>query len=497
MTHEKLVAAYDFGTSGAKLAFVNLEGNVRHVSSGSYSFCTPQLGWAEMDPGVYWDTACVLMQRLLAQSGVRAEDIAAIVFGTIWKGIIPISKDGRVLCPSMLWLDGRAHAQAEALNARFGENIFHHKDYWSKLYWLKQNRPDVFAEAAHILDFNAFLKWKATGEISADLANHYTRSFDGRTQAFYDAYLQYCGIDAALFPPITDCTDLVGQVTSAAVACLGVSKGTPVYGGCTDVMAIPVGAGATCVGDSHIYLGTSGWFGQITPVAARVHPVLAAPFCREADVSINGINAACSAIDWAIARFYAEERRTLGDGVYPYLETDLADIPAGSDRLLATNWLYGERPPVPEEAYAMFLNVTYRHDRRHFVHAMREACLYMLRWRREAVEQRYGHPCTALRAVGGGAKSAQWMQMLADVMQVPVETVAHTQHAGAAGVACCALIGMGVFSGFADARRCARVEHVYLPEQEASEKYERMYRAYLDVTAEMAGAFRILGRLEE
>ena len=127
----------------------------------------------------------------------------------------------------------------------------------------------------------------------------------------------------------------------------------------------------------------------------------------------------------------------LGDGVYPFLEEELGSVPAGSQNLLVSNWLYGERPPIAYDAYAMFLNVTHRHDRRHFVHAMREACAYMLRLRRQEVEQTYGFPCGTLRVAGGGALSPLWMQTMADVMQVPVETVAHTQHAGAVGVACC------------------------------------------------------------
>ena len=102
--------------------------------------------------------------------------IDGLALGTMWKGIVPLNKDGKVLHNSIIWLDARAEDQAKRLNAHFGKELFVSSDYWPKLMWLRENHPEVIEEAEVILETNAYLKWKATGTMTVDISNSFLRS---------------------------------------------------------------------------------------------------------------------------------------------------------------------------------------------------------------------------------------------------------------------------------------------------------------------------------
>ncbi|MGI6587021.1 MAG: xylulokinase [Lutisporaceae bacterium] len=478
--NEKLIAAYDFGTSGCKLALIDFFGAVRASASSSYCFETPHLGWAEQDPTVYWDALCKVTPAALAYGGLSKDCICAAVFATIWKGIIPVDRNGQPLRNNILWLDGRAKKEAAELNEKLGIDILSHKDYWPKLLWYLRNEPKKYENTHIIFDVNSYLCFLLTGEAAVSSANHFTKSEDPISQQAYDRFFKVSEIEKKLFPLMVSPSDEIGRITQQASAMTGLPEGIPVFAGCTDVMAIPVGVGASVVGSSHVYLGTSGWFGQITPISKRKSCFLASPYTPASDVTIYGLNAACTAIDWAIARFYPQELAEMGMEIYSFLEKDLAKVPAGSDGLIATTWLYNERPPVYEKARGLYLNISCHHERQHFVNAMRESVAYMLRWKKELMEQVSGIQSSTIRVAGGGARSSHWMQILANVLNIPVEITAAPQYAGALGAASCALIGLKELSSFEDMGKVIHASKCFWPDEQ-NEIYNNFYDAYREL----------------
>ncbi|MBE6595171.1 MAG: carbohydrate kinase [Ruminococcaceae bacterium] len=486
---KKYVLAYDLGTSGVKGALVTPEGEVAYTATVSYPLYTADGGVAEQDPADYWQGVCAVTGAVLKKSGVTPEAVLGIAFDTMWKGIIPIDGAGNVLHRSIIWLDSRSVEEAALLNQRFGEDTFNAADYWPKLFWLRRHRPEVIEGAAMILEVNSYLKWKATGVASVDVANGFVSSFDPKLDAFYADVLDFMDIPREKFPATAASEALVGHVTEAASAELGLPAGVPVFGGTSDINAIAMGAGTAAVGGVHIYFGSSGWIGYT--LAHQFRQLYHSPFDEKRDINIVSSQSIGLSFNWAVDRFYAEEKKQMGDGVFAFVDKQLEEIPAGSEGVFATPWFYGERPPLfGRAASGNFLGLGAAHDRRHMTRAVMEGVCYQLRMGAEYQEKTYGYRLPeTVRVVGGGACSSLWMQMLADVLGVTVEVPAATRHAGALGTAYCALVGLGLCADMVEAGRGVRIGHVYTPNPAAAAVYDRGYAVFENIYGTLAPLF--------
>ncbi len=477
MSNPQYVLAYDVGTSGVKGVLVSLDGEILLAETESYPLYTPQPGWAEQVPEDYWRGVCKVTRALMAKSGVSPSAIAGLAFGSMWKGIIPIDRDGKVLHNSILWLDARAGDQARRLNERFGAGKFNAAAYWPKLMWLRENAPEVIENAEIILEVNSFLKWKATGQAAVDISNSFVRSFDPELEAFYEEFLSFIDIPQEKFPPIVHAYDLVGRITEDAAAELGLAPGIPIFGGCNDIQAVTVGSGCADLGGVHIYFGSSGWNGYTRPHRSSI---IDSPFDETRDLKLFGLRAIGLSFNWAAETLYKSEWETLGGEVFPLIDREAAEIPPGSDGVLVAPWFYGEWPPLCGlDARGCFLNLAPQHDRRHLARATMEGICYHLRMLAELADKAGG--CAwpeAFNAIGGGAGSDIWMQMLADIMNTPVNVPRAPRHAGAAGVACCALIGLGEYADYTEAAKHLQMAHRFEPQPEAVKVYEKNYAVF-------------------
>ena len=187
----------------------------------------------------------------------------------------------------------------------------------------------------------------------------------------------------------------------------------------------------------------------------------------------------CFAFDWAVEQFYHTERNILGDGIFDFVNKDLASIPAGSDNLIATHWLNGELPPLSKNAKALFFNLTSNHDRRHMVHAVMESICYTHKRYLENYEKSVGKKLHSIRVVGGGAVSDLWMQMLADILQITVEVPQSPRYTGAMGTYYCAMVGLGYLENYDAIHDSVKIERTFKPRNENAAIYEKLYHIYL------------------
>ena len=487
---KKYVLAYDLGTSGVKGALVTPEGEVACTATVSYPLYTADGGVAEQEPTDYWRGVCDVTRAVLKKGNVAPEAVLGMALDTMWKGIIPVDGAGNVLHRSIIWLDCRSVEEAEILNARFGADTFTASDYWPKLYWLRRHRPEVLERAVTVFEVNSYIKWKATGKISVDEGNSFVRSSDPKWDAFYAELLDFMNIPREKFPQVAPSHGLVGHVTEAAASELGLIAGIPVFGGTSDINAIAMGAGTAAVGGVHIYFGSSGWIGYT--LSNQHQTPFVSPFDEKRCVRIIGSQAIGLSFNWAVDRFYAEEKKQMGDGVFAFVDKQLAEIPAGSEGVFATPWFYGERPPLfGSDARGKFLGLGAAHDRRHMTRAVMEGVCYQLRMgaehRRKVTEQPLPE---RVRAIGGGACSALWMQMLADVLNVTIEVPTATRHAGALGTAYCALVSLGLCDDIEDAARRVQIAKIYTPHPEATAVYEKGYRIFEKIYGTLSPLFK-------
>lgn len=486
----KYILAHDIGTSSDKAVLVSFEGKIIDTVTENYPTYYPYPAWVEQDPADYWRAVTVTSRKIIEKTGIDPADIKGIVFSTQAQGIIPIDKDGTVLYNNITWVDGRAEKQAQSImNKLGGKKLFTlfagtpimGKDCIAKIIWLKEERPDIYNHTEYILDVNGYLKYKCTGEKVFELSGASSYGLDLKKKQWLGV-LSLTGLDMKKLPPLVRSIDKVGAgLTAEAAAETGLVAGTPVFGGSDDVQAAAVGAGMSSDGDVHIYLGTSAWVAATSKNSTKFcHGAAAIQSANPKMNLIAGITeAAGSDIQWICDQFFKHEKQELGEKIYAYMDKIIESVPAGSDYLMCTPWMLGERCPVSTTTTrATLFNMSPSHTREHIMRAVYEGIAFNLKWILENFKKDYGFACKSFRIIGGGALDKAWMQIIADVTDTEFEVVDNPRSAGALGSAIIALIGLKELPDFEAARTFVKVSEKYRPNLKNVPIYNEMFEIY-------------------
>jgi xylulokinase len=501
------VLAHDAGTSGLKTALVSAQGEIVATHAANYPSTIPRPGWFEQEPADYWNATVANTRHVLQASGIDRDRVVALVFATQAMGIIPLDVAGNVLHPNIAWVDGRAEQQAISLMRVFGgRRLFRAlvgvtisgKDVVPKLMWLKERRPDIYAAAQYVLDVNGYLKFRATGRKVFEWSGACSYGFNLRRKDWDRLYFRAGGIDIGKFPPLVRSTDCVGSLTPEAARELELPQSVAVYGGCDDTQSAALGSGAIGEGATHIYLGSSAWAGATT--ARRLKHRHGAVCLQSGDPAMNlvvGITESAGAhLSWFLEQFYPVERADPeNSNLQALINRELAKVPPGSDHLIFTPWLMGERCPVTTTTTrGTIFNVSLEHSRAHFLRALLEGIAFNLRWILDLFGQDFGFPAVPLRALGGGATNDPWMQGIADITGRSVEAVAHPTFAGTVGAAACALVGSGRMRSFAELGKLVRVRNTFHPSPGPRQTFEEQYLAYREIHPGLEKAYGLVNR---
>jgi len=497
------IVAHDVGTSGNKAVLVDTAGNVHATAFAPYAVHYPHPDWAEQQPEDWWQAVTTTTRQVIEQGGIQASDVLCMVYATQMLGIVPMDGGGQPLRPAIIWLDARAPQQAERIMHKFlhpklfalvaGAELTG-KDCLPKLLWLKENEPQVYQKMAHFLDVNGYLTYRATGSVAFEWSCASVFALDLKKKDWMRSIIGYVGLDMDKFPPLLRSIDRAGTMTAEAARACGLLEGTPVFGGGGDVPSAAVGAGAVTEGAGHIYLGTSGWVAVVTAKTPTGRHGIAS--IQSADpqkaLLVAEMETAGACLKWIADQFYrAEQADPSIPNVYALMDEDVQKQPVGSDYLLCTPWLYGERAPISDTwVRATFFNLSADHTREHLLRAVYEGVAYNLRWIIDIVEKTFGFPLPTLRVIGGGARGKPWMQIIADVTGRKVEAVARPQEAGAVGAALTAAVGLGLYPNFESLQQVVRVEQEFEPQVANAEVYDVLYRAYQRLYARLRGLYR-------
>ena len=498
----KYIMAHDMGTSSDKAVLVDFGGNIIATAAEPYPTFYPNPAWVEQNPEDYWQAVCKASSRIINENGIKAEDVKGVVFSTQAQGIIPVDESGKVLYNNITWVDGRAEKQAQSIMKKLGgKKIFTMaagtpimgKDCIPKIVWLKEERPEIYKQTYKILDVNGYLKYKCTGKMVTELSGASSYGLDLKKKEWLGV-MKLTGVDMEKLPPLVCSTDIVGGLLSEAAEPMALCPETPVFGGCDDVQAAAVGSGMCGDGDLHIYLGTSAWVAATSKTADKFMHGAAA--IQSADREMNliaGITESAGAnIQWLCDEFFAREKEEYGDGIYKYMDDVIRTIPPGSDHLVCTPWMLGERCPVSSTTTrATLFNINMVHTREHLMRAVYEGIGYNLRWILENYKQDYGFTCDNFRIIGGGALDDGWMQIIADITGKHFAVVKDPRNAGAVGVAVVALIGLGELPGFEAAKDFVQIEKRYKPDSENKTIYDDLFQDYKNIYKSLEKAYII------
>ncbi|MEM0007907.1 MAG: FGGY-family carbohydrate kinase [Candidatus Bathyarchaeia archaeon] len=509
----KYILAHDTGTTSNKAVLLRLDGKIIGYASAEYPVYYPKRGWAEQKPLDWWNAVTKTTRTLLEKADVKPLDVAAIVFTTQMSGTLPVDSNGEPLMPCMIWLDERAKEQAEKMSrgiikiAGYGlttlirfltitGGIYGHvgKDPICKILWVKEEQPKIYAETYKFLDCKDYLVYKCTGNfvISRDYANIWWM-MDTRKGKFdwSDIILKKYGIERAKLPEIRKATDIAGKLTSEAAAEMGLREGIPVVVGAGDVASAAVGSGAVRERKIHAYIGTSDWLGcHLSERKKDLFHYIGCICSANPDMylCVAEQETAGACLDWLKNAMFKESR----EDVYALFNEMTAKVKPGSNGLMFTPWLFGERAPLDDPTVrGGFYNLSLEHTREHMVRAVLEGVALNMKWALFYMEKLAGK-ADSINIVGGGAISHVWCQILADALNRKINRVSDPKEVGARGAAIIAMIALGYVKSFEDAETLVKIEAVYEPNSRNVAVYEKIFKEFRSIYKNNRKMFRRL-----
>ncbi|PKN93050.1 MAG: xylulokinase [Chloroflexi bacterium HGW-Chloroflexi-6] len=491
----------DSSTTATKALLMDSAGQVLAVAATEYPFETPRPLWSEQHPDLWWDGAQKSIRAVLEQAGIDPAQVGGVGLTGQMHGLVLLDEAGEVLRPAILWNDQRTQAQCDEIHQVIGKELFIQITgnmaltgfTAPKILWVKQNEPQVYARVRHILLPKDYVRYKLTDAYAMDKADGAgTVLFDIKSRTWSPDVLRALGIDPAWMPALYEGPQITGFLSAEAAKATGLKAGTPVMAGGGDQAAQAVGVGAVSEGIVALTLGTSGVVfattdGPFIEPQGRLHA-----FCHSVPGKWHLMGVMLSAA--GSLRWY---RDTFAPGMsYDDLLAPAAQVPAGSDGLLFLPYLTGERTPHPDPlARGAFVGLTVRHTMAHMTRAVLEGVAFGLRDGFELMKSAGLGKITQVRVSGGGAKSALWRQILADVFGCELVTV-NTTEGAAYGAALLAAVGAGKFRSVEAACEAAiQVTGSTLPVQAQVKAYEQVYAIYRDLYPALTSSFKRIHEL--
>ena len=453
-------------------------------------FASPRSGWAEQDPHDWWKACQAAVRKLLQLEDVDASEIKCIGLSGQMHGAVLLDRNHEVLRPALIWCDQRTAAECVYLNETIGperlveltSNPALTNFTLTKLLWVRTNEPRIWSRFQSFLLPKDYVRMCLTGVRAIDVAEASgTLLLDVAHRRWSDAMLDGVGLSPDCLPALFESQEVVGQITEAAALVTGLKAGTPVVAGAGDQAAGATGMGIVRPGDVSATIGTSGVMfaacdQPVTDPRGRLHT-----FCHAIPGRwhVMGVTQAAGlSLRWFRDNFGVDLTGAQSAEPYEQLSAEAARVPAGSGGVLWAPYLMGERTPhLDPEARAALLGLAADHTRAHVVRAIMEGVAFSLK-DTLTIFKELRIPARAIRVGGGGARSAVWRQIQADVYGQGVETVL-AEEGAAYGAALLAGVGSGVWPTVdAACDAVVRVARRTLPDEKAMRVLQESYLRY-------------------
>jgi xylulokinase len=408
----------DIGTGGTRAVLVNSQGKLVASASAEHApFRSEYPGWAEQDPEDWWRAAQQAIREVIAISGARVD---AVGLTGQMHGAVMLDAEGHVLRPSLIWCDTRTDEECEWLHKTIGRerlieltaNPALPNFTLTKLLWVRKHQPEIFARIAHVLCPKDYVRYRLTGTYAMDVQEASgTLLLDVAHRRWSTEVAKAAGIPEAWLPQLFESPEICAHISESAAAAIGLAAGTPVAAGAGDQGAGAVGMGILEPGAVSATIGTSGVVFAATGAPTRDPLGRLHTFCHAVPGRwhVMGVTQAAGlSLRWL--------RDTIApETSYDALTAEAAKVPAGSDGLLWTPYLLGERTPhLDSQARAAFVGLTANHTRGHLVRAVLEGVAYSLKDTFTLFTE-LGIPVKGVRLGGGGARGPLWREIQANV----------------------------------------------------------------------------------
>ncbi|MBE6997526.1 MAG: xylulokinase [Ruminococcaceae bacterium] len=486
-----LYIGIDLGTSSVKLLLVDEHGAIRNTVSRDYPISFPRPGWSEQNPDDWWDACLDGLKALL--TGNAAGEVAGIGVGGQMHGLVILDEADAVIRPAILWNDGRTGEETDWLNTAVGRerlsemtaNIAFAGFTAPKLLWLKKHEPEHFARIAKIMLPKDYINYRLTGVHACDCSDASGMLLlDVAHRRWSAGMLDICGVKEAQMPRLYESYDVIGTVSPALAAALGLRPGVQVVAGAGDNAAAAVGTGTVGAGGCNISLGTSGTL-FISSDRFRVDPHNALHAFAHADGGwhlMGCMLSAASCNKW----LYEDIFRTRDYGAE---QSAVAPEALGHGRVYFLPYLMGERSPINDvNARAAFVGMSMDTTRADMVQAVLEGVAFAIRDSFE-VAKAIGLDIRRSKLCGGGSRSDVWRTIFANVLGIPLDLVKTEQGPGY-GAAMLAMVGCGRFATVAEAAAAlVEVAGTVEPDAALTALYDAQYQKFRRIYPAMRELF--------
>ncbi len=501
----------DLGTSGPKVALFTTGGDLV-----AYEFEPTPVhlfpgGGAEQNPDDWWNAITLATHRLLGRRLAPVEDILALCCTTQWSGTVAVDRAGHHLMDAIIWMDSRGVPYIDKitrgpvnisgydvtklrpwLSLTGGLPTHSGKDPIAHILYIQDQHPDIYRKTYKFLEPKDYLNLRLTEKFAASydsITVHWVTDNRNIQKVDYAPKLLALGhLEREKLPDLKRAVDILGTLRPEAARELGLSEKVQVVMGTPDIYSAAVGSGAVRDNEPHLYIGTSSWLGCHVPYKKTdlFNNMASLPSALPDKYFVFGTQESAGVcLNYLRDNLFLHDDelacRDQPENAYQVFDRIAERTPAGSDRLIFTPWLYGERTPIEDHTVRSgFFNQTLRTTREHIIRAVFEGVAYNTRWLLGPIESFIKRPLGAINMIGGGANSDIWCQIHADVLNRPIRQMQQPALANARGAAFLAAIALGCMTADEIPQR-TQVRHTYEPNPGNRQVYDELFREFVNI----------------
>ncbi|MEZ2716792.1 xylulokinase [Niallia circulans] len=496
------VIGIDLGTSSLKGLLVDKEGKVLITKSSEYELLTPQPKYSEQNPNVWIEALDIVLKEIIEAFPEAASKTEGISFSGQMHSLVLLDANRRPLRNAILWNDVRTSKQCQEIMDRAGQEVISITKNKAlegftlpKLLWVKENEPTIWEQAKHFLLPKDFLGFYLTGNKQMEYSDAAgTLMLNVEKKVWSESIAELFDLPLGIFPKLVESSDKIGVMKAELAKKYGFTNDIAVFSGGADNACAAVGAGIVKEGMGLASIGTSGVFLSYEQdgkedYAGKVHYFNHA--IKDSFYSMGVTLSAGYSLNWFKNTFASEKS-------YDELLSNIENIPIGSDGLVFTPYIMGERTPYTDsQIRGSFIGMDARHTIDNFARAVVEGITFSLNDSKILMEENANKQFTRIVSVGGGAKNSKWLQIQADIFNTPVVNLTVEQGPGL-GAAMVAAVGLGWFATMNECvEKFVQYKEEFHPIPENVKKYEQVYNIYKEVYAETKETSHKLQALNE
>lgn len=485
----KYVIGIDLGTSAVKLLLVNQLGEVCHEVTKSYPLIQEKSGYSEQNPDHWVEQTIAGLKELVRVFPGEVDNIEGISFSGQMHGLVLLDDENQVLRNAILWNDTRTTDQCKEIEAKVGkEKLLHITKNVAlegftlpKILWVKEHEPDIFQKTKVFLLPKDYVRFRLTGNIHSEYSDAAgTLLLDINSKNWSKDICDILDIPISICPPLVASHEQTGTITKEIAKATGLSPTTKVFAGGADNACGAIGAGILSEGKTMCSIGTSG-------VVLSYEDKGDLDFKGKVHYFNHGVENAFYTMGVTLAAGYSLSwfKDTFAKDIdYDELLSGISEVPVGSNGLLFTPYLVGERTPHASSTIrGSFIGIDSNHSITDFTRSVIEGITFSLNESIEIFRQN-GKTIDTVVSIGGGAKNPTWLQIQADIFNVPIVKLESEQGPGM-GAAMLAAYGCGWFESLQEcAKSFVRISDTIYPIRENVNRYQHLFELYKQIYAQ-------------